>query len=98
MAQGAAIVARWAALLAQQQESTGTIDFAQEAEAWQSIANEFTIKTHLMWHEGWFRDYDAVAQEWSSQADTMHLSPVFAVRRAGACRTIAGVFFPPSYA
>ncbi|MBA2681672.1 MAG: hypothetical protein H0U76_25165 [Ktedonobacteraceae bacterium] len=77
MAQSAAIVARWAALLAQQQESTGTIDFTQEAEEWQSIANEFTVKTRLMWREGWFRDYDAVAQEWSSQLDTMHLSPIF---------------------
>jgi hypothetical protein len=77
MAQGAAIVAHWAALLAQHEESTGTIDFAQEAEAWQDIANEFAVKTSMMWHEGWFRDYDVVAQEWSSQADTMHLSPVF---------------------
>ena len=77
MAQSAAIVARWAALLAQQQESAGSINFAQEAEEWQGIANEFTVKTRLMWREGWFRDYDVVAQEWSSQADTMHLSPIF---------------------
>jgi hypothetical protein len=76
MAQSAAIVARWAARLAQS-ERTGTIDFAQEAEEWQNIANEFTVKTRLMWHESCFRDYDAIAQEWSSQLDTMHLSPVF---------------------
>ena len=27
--------------------------------------------------DGWFRDYDAVAGEWSSQQDAMHLAPVF---------------------
>src|SRR5262249_17436992 len=27
--------------------------------------------------DGWFRDFDAVAQEWSSQQDTMHLAPMF---------------------
>jgi hypothetical protein len=30
-----------------------------------------------MWHDGWFRDYDAVAGEWSTQRDAMHLAPVF---------------------
>ncbi len=53
------------------------IDFAGEAAYWQQVANEFTVKTRLMWHDGWFRDYDSVAQEWSSQQDGMHLAPVF---------------------
>ena len=53
------------------------IDFAAEAAWWQQIANEFTVKTRLMWQQGWFRDYDAVASEWSEQQDAMHLAPVF---------------------
>lgn len=77
MAQGAAIMARWATLLEQNQAGADASNFAQEAVWWQDIANEFTVKTRLMWQEGWFRDYDVVAQEWSSQQDTMHLSPVF---------------------
>jgi len=81
MAQGATILARWANLLGQRQNAITTveilIDFAAEAAWWQEIANEFTIKTRLMWQDGWFRDYDSVAREWSSQQDTMHLAPVF---------------------
>ncbi len=76
MAQGAEILARWAALL-KQEDITGDMDFAAEAAWWRSIADEFTGKTRLMWQDNWFRDYDAVAQEWSSQQDTMHLAPVF---------------------
>ena len=80
MAQGATILARWANLLGQRQNAITTveilIDFAAEAAWWQEIANEFTIKTRLMWQDGWFRDYDSVAREWSSQQDTMHLAPV----------------------
>ena len=30
-----------------------------------------------MWRNGWFRDYDAMAREWSTQQDAMHLAPVF---------------------
>ena len=30
-----------------------------------------------MWRNGWFRDYDAIAREWSTQQDAMHLAPVF---------------------
>src|ERR1700692_3741857 len=30
-----------------------------------------------MWRDGWFRDYDSVTQEWSTEQDTMHLAPVF---------------------
>jgi hypothetical protein len=78
MAQSAAILAHWADRLAQEEKVTELpIDFSQEAEKWSKVANEFTTKTRQMWQDGWFRDYDAVAQEWSSQQDTMHLSPVF---------------------
>ncbi len=81
MAQGAAILAHWATLLEQEQTTIPTIeapiDFTNEAAWWQQIANEFIVKTRLMWQDGWFRDYDAVAHEWSSQQDTMHLAPVF---------------------
>jgi hypothetical protein len=84
MVQSAEIMARWAALLAvaadpsfQQDMLQQGIDFTLEATRWQTIANEFTAKTRLMWRNGWFRDYDSVAGEWSSQQDTMHLAPVF---------------------
>ncbi len=30
-----------------------------------------------MWQNGWFRDYDSVAREWSTQQDAMHLAAVF---------------------
>ncbi len=76
MAQGAEILARWTALL-KQEDTAGEMDFAAEAAWWRSIADEFTVKTRLMWQDNWFRDYDAVAREWSSQQDTMHLAPVF---------------------
>lgn len=81
MAQGANILARWATLLGQEQRATTItevpIDFASEAAWWQQIGDEFTVKTRLMWRDGWFRDYDSAAHEWSSQQDTMHLAPVF---------------------
>ncbi len=81
MAQGAEILARWAKLLGQEQTAMTAIetpiDFAAEAAWWQQIANEFTVKTRLMWQHGWFRDYDAVTSEWSEQQDAMHLAPVF---------------------
>jgi len=67
---------RWATLLGQV-GTAGETDFATEAAWWRGIAGEFTLKTRQMWQNGWFRDYDAVAQEWSSQQDTMHLAPVF---------------------
>ncbi len=75
MAQGAEIMERWAQLLAQ--ENSASIDFAAEASYWHGIAVDFTAKTRFMWHDGWFRDYDSVVREWSSQPDTMHLAPVF---------------------
>ncbi len=77
MAQGAEILVRWATLLAKETPvDTGT-DFAAEAAWWQSIANEFTVKTRQMWQDGWFRDYDSTTNEWSEQQDAMHLAPVF---------------------
>lgn len=75
MAQGAEILERWAQLLAQ--TSVDSIDFAAEASYWHGVAVDFTAKTRFMWRDGWFRDYDSVAREWSSQPDTMHLAPVF---------------------
>ena len=76
MAQGAEILARWAALL-KQEDTVGEMDFAAQAAWWRSIADEFTVKTRLMWQDGWFRDYDSATNEWSTQQDAMHLAPVF---------------------
>ncbi|HZO73480.1 MAG TPA: trehalase family glycosidase [Ktedonobacteraceae bacterium] len=76
MAQSAEIVARWAELLAQALPSA-EIDFSAEALCWKKIADEFTVKTRLMWQDGWFRDYDSRTKEWSTQQDTMHLAPIF---------------------
>ena len=76
MAQGATIVARWATLLAEEDHPENEA-YRAEAERWQSVANDFTLKTRQMWHNGWFRDYDSVAKEWSGERDAMHLSPVF---------------------
>jgi hypothetical protein len=59
MVQGAAILARWAMLLTKETPSDTDADFAAEAAWWQNIANEFTVKTRLMWQNGWFRDYAA---------------------------------------
>ncbi len=109
MVQGAEILARWAMLLlydSPAQSDAGAtslaklaladeppFDFAGEAAYWQQIADEFTVKTRLMWRDGWFRDYDSVAQEWSSQRDVMHLAPVFCgASDGGHDRTIAPVF------
>jgi Mannosylglycerate hydrolase MGH1-like glycoside hydrolase domain len=93
MVQGAEILARWAMLLLYDipaQSDAGAaplaklaladgppLDFAGEAAYWQKLADEFTMKTRFMWRDGWFRDYDSVAREWSSQRDVMHLAPVF---------------------
>jgi mannosylglycerate hydrolase MGH1-like protein len=74
MAQGAEILVRWATLLAADNSSE---DMSSEITFWRNIADEFTVKTRLMWQHGWFRDYDAVTDEWSEQQDAMHLVPVF---------------------
>ena len=75
MAQGAAILSRWASKLVE--NNAPIIDFTVEAERWQAIANEFTVKTRQMWHDGWFRDYDSVASEWLDERNAMHFAPVF---------------------
>ncbi len=74
MAQGAALLVRWATFLASEHPSE---EWSADIRFWQNIADEFTLKTRLMWQHGWFRDYDSVAGEWSSQQDAMHLAPVF---------------------
>ncbi len=80
MVQAAAIMARWAVFLSEDQAASAgsaSTDFTAEAVIWEQIADAFTVKTRLMWHDGWFRDYDSVANEWSTQRDAMHLAPVF---------------------
>ncbi len=76
VAQGATILARWATVLAEEDQPENDA-YQTEAQRWVSVADDFTAKTRLMWHNGWFRDYDSVAQEWSAEQDAMHLSPVF---------------------
>lgn len=82
MAQGAAILADWAAQLARAENlpplpDLPPIDYQTETKVWQQVANEFRKKTLQMWHDGWFRDYDSGTGEHSNQQDTMHLAPVF---------------------
>ena len=78
MAQGARIVARWAELLAPTHIDEALPNpYTADATFWHEVADEFTIKTRLMWRDGWFRDYDSVAGVWSSERDAMHLAPVF---------------------
>lgn len=78
IAQSAAILASWAAILSSTHtDETLPNPYSADIAFWQEIANEFTVKTRLMWREGWFRDYDAVQQIWSSERDAMHLAPVF---------------------
>lgn len=78
MAQSATILSRWAELLAP--THTDPIlpnPYPAEMTFWHEIANEFTVKTRLMWRDGWFHDYDSVRQIWSSERDAMHLAPIF---------------------
>jgi hypothetical protein len=78
IAQSAAILASWAEILSStHSDETLPNPGASDIAFWQQIANEFTERTHLMWRDGWFRDYDSVAREWSTQQDAMHLAPVF---------------------
>ncbi len=78
IAQSAAIMASWAELLSPTHtDETLPNPYPADIAFWQEIANEFTVKTRLMWHDGWFRDYDSVAGIWSSERDAMHLAPVF---------------------
>ena len=89
MAQGAAILTRWANILdstgkEEQQEALLSADYAAEAAFWQSVVNEYTVKTRLMWRDGWFRDYDLVTGEWSAQQDAMHLARCSVVSQVGS--------------
>jgi Trehalase len=78
MVQAGKIMAHWATLLADAREIENDASyFTVEAKEWQEVARNFTIKTQLMWQDDWFRDYDAVAGEWSTQQDAMHLAPIF---------------------
>lgn len=78
MAQGAAILAGWAQLLAPTHTDEAQPNpYPAEVSFWEKVASEFTVKTRLMWHGGWFRDYDSVAGVWSSERDAMHLAPIF---------------------
>jgi hypothetical protein len=80
MAQGAEILLRWAMVLEREGSvvpSVPPINFATEIPYWRSITEDFTARTRQMWQNGWFRDYDSVAYEWSTQQDAMHLAPVF---------------------
>lgn len=78
MAQGAAILADWAETLAPTHTDDGRENpYSAERAFWHGVATEFMVRTCLLWHEGWFRDYDAVAGAWSSERDAMHLAPLF---------------------
>ncbi len=84
IALSAEILARWATVLAgnvqnkDNRESTQQAsELAEDAIQWQKIAADYAEKTRTMWRNGWFRDYDSMAHEWSTQQDAMHLAPVF---------------------
>ena len=78
IAQSAAIMTSWAEVLSRTYtDETLPNSYSADIAFWRQIANEFTEKTHLMWQSGWFRDYDSVTREWSTQQDAMHLAPVF---------------------
>jgi neutral trehalase len=84
VALSAELLARWATILA---DNAGTADTAglsgqtgersSEAAWWRTVAGAFGEKTMAMWRDGWFRDYDSRAREWSTKPDAMHLAPVF---------------------
>ncbi len=84
LALSAEILARWATLLADDTMPTDVehptdakIKLTEEAVWWQRVAADYREKTRSMWRNGWFRDYDSIAREWSTQQDAMHLAPVF---------------------
>jgi hypothetical protein len=83
IAQGAAILAGWAETLASAQATELQENpYPAESVFWHGIATEFMVKTRLLWHDGWFRDYDSVAATWSSERDAMHLAPLFCTAAA----------------
>jgi hypothetical protein len=84
VALSAEILSRWATLLVGyahaenlQEPSQQASDLSVDAVWWRKVAAEYTEKTRTMWRNGWFRDYDSMAHEWSTQQDAMHLAPVF---------------------
>jgi hypothetical protein len=78
IAQAATILVSWAEILSPTHtDETLPNPYPAEIAFWQEIADEFTVKTQLMWRDGWFHDYDSVRQIWSSERDAMHLGPVF---------------------
>lgn len=79
MAQGARILANWAALLADVRKADVGMAarFGVEERYWRTIASEFTQKISQMWQGGWFRDFDSESREWSERGDVMHLAPIF---------------------
>jgi Mannosylglycerate hydrolase MGH1-like glycoside hydrolase domain len=84
VALSAVILSRWATLLAgatqtrdAQASVQHTSELTQDAVWWQKLSADYAEKTSIMWRNGWFRDYDSMAREWSSQQDAMHLTPVF---------------------
>src|SRR5258708_22134681 len=88
MALSALLLARWATLLARHAltmdgqgmetvSGQGRNNFAADAALWQDVANDFTIKSRLMWRGGWFLDYDSVAGGGSTPQDAIHLGPGF---------------------
>ena len=78
IAQGAAILASWAELLSSAHTDEALPNpYLADMTFWREVANEFTVKTRLMWQNGWFRDYDSARGIWSSELDAMHLAPVF---------------------
>jgi hypothetical protein len=97
MAQGAAILARWAESLSPTHtDETLPNPYLADIAFWQEIAGEFTEKTRLMWRDGWFHDYDSVARIWSSERDAMHLAPIFCgVADQGQIEQLRGVLAEP---
>lgn len=84
VALSAEILSRWATILADNAGSADTAglseqasELSSEAAWWRTVAGEFGEKTRAMWRDGWFRDYDSRAREWSALQDAMHLAPVF---------------------
>src|SRR5580700_556445 len=73
-------MARWAIILFNESSSLPDLpvdDLRIESALWLTKVLEFTGRTRFMWRDGWFRDYDSVSGEWSSQQDSMHLAPIF---------------------
>ncbi|HEY7417339.1 MAG TPA: hypothetical protein VH593_19300, partial [Ktedonobacteraceae bacterium] len=99
IAQSAALLASWAELLATTHtDETLPNPYSADIAFWQKIAREFTEKTRFMWRDGWFHDYDAIRQVWSSERDAMHLAPIFCgVADQGQVAQLRGVLAEPPH-